>query len=1104
MTLRSLVAVLAILVCFATIPAFGQAVSGSILGTITDVTGASVPNAKITITDQNTGFTRSDQTNQSGNFGFPNLPPGTYRLSAELTGFRRAERASIIVDANNTVRVDLALQPGQVSETVEVTAAAPPLQSDRADTSSELTTVQTANLPVGTNRNFQALLNLVPGTTRASFQHSQFFNAASSLQTEVNGQPRQGNNYQIEGIDDNERTGLLQILVPPIEAIQTVNVSTSNFDAELGRAIGAVTNVILKSGTNEIHGAAYEFLRNSAFNARNFFDPSVGHLAYNYFGGNVGGPIIKNKLFYFGDILRVTDHQANTNLLTIPTLQQRSGDLSGSTTPIYDPFSGNADGTGRVQFPGNVIPANRINPISAKLMSLLPAPNVASTTGNNNFFALLPFYKNTTSYDIKTDWNVTDQDRLTARFSYSRPLVFQAPVFGTLLGGPAQGAFEGTGIQRTYSSGLNYTRVFSPNLISEFRFGVAYYNNIATNSDFGTTSSQDLGIPGINLDPITSGIVGINLSTFYSNNIIGYSASVPWVRAEANIDFANTWTKTLGNHTIKWGGDVRRVRDALFQMQTFSPRGVYTFSGGQTALNTGTATAPRATNTSYYNNFASFLLDVPSQAGRDLPTYFPNTRWWQIFMFVQDKWVVTPKLTVDLGLRYELYPPAKGATSGALSNYNPSNNTLEIAGVGSIPDDLGVRNNFKNFAPRIGAAYRFNTSTVVRAGFGISYTPFLDNTYAYNYPVRANVQYDPVGITSSFTPAIIRETGQPAYFQNGFPAPTLPSVPSSGVLAAPLSQAYFVVDPNFKNPYIEAWNFAIQRALPWHFVLDVAYVGNHGVGGSNVQYNLNAATVTGLGTNGQPLFQQFGKTANVTKFWGRYSNRYNALQVKFDRRMAGFTMTTSYTYGKGMGYQNGDDGGLTFYINQRRNYARNDYDRTHTFVQSYVYDLPFGKGHRWLNNGIASRIIGGWRVNGILTLMSGTPLTLTASGTSLAAPGNTQTVDQVAPVNILNGIGANSAWFDPKSFAQPTATGVFGNTGRNIFSGPGFFNLDASIFKVFRFTERYNLEVRGEAFSVTNTPQFSNPGTSFTSANFGYVTGAGGARGLQLGMKFNF
>jgi hypothetical protein len=317
--------------------------------------------------ETNTGVSRNTTTNESGNYLFPNLPPGGYSVTVEQAGFKKVTRTGVDVQVNTSPRVDLVLQPGNVTETIEVSATAALLQTESAGTGSQLAAQQTANLPMGTSRNFQSLLTLVPGSAPMTFQHSQFFNAASSLQTEVNGQMRMGNNYMIEGTDDNERTGLLQILIPPAEAIQAVDVSTSNHDPEMGRASGAVMNVILKSGTNDLHGAGYWFLQNSDFNARAFFNPSVGHLAYNYFGGNVGGPIIKNKLFFFADYLRIMDHEANTNLVTVPSDDFHKGVLTAASTQTYDPTSGNADGTGRTPFANNVIPAGSINPISTKL-----------------------------------------------------------------------------------------------------------------------------------------------------------------------------------------------------------------------------------------------------------------------------------------------------------------------------------------------------------------------------------------------------------------------------------------------------------------------------------------------------------------------------------------------------------------------------------------------------------------------------------------------------------------------------------------------------------------------------------------------------------------
>jgi len=1156
----SLFGFVALLLCAVFLVAFpasvaGQAVNATLLGTVSDSTGAAVANAKVTITETNTNISRATQTNESGNYVFPDLPPGTYKVTAEQAGFKRATRADVDVVVNTTLRVDLDLQAGDISETITVMADTAILQTERADTGRKIETVLTENLPLGTNRNFQNLLNLVPGTTRATFQHSQFFNAASSLQTEVNGQLRQGNNYQIEGIDDNERTGLLQIYVPPVEAIQTVDVSTSNFEAELGRASGAVTNIILKSGSNNYHGAAYEFAKNSYFNARNFFDSSVGHLAYNYFGGNFGGPIKKNKLFFFADYLRVTDHEANTNTITIPTMAVRTGDLSSSSTIIYNPFSGNPDGTGRQQIvassapgvttvPGrsgpvdafnpactnvagcpNIIPAAMIDPISTKLLAFIPTPTKAGNS--NNYFALLPFHKDTDFVDGKVDANLTEKDRLSGRFSYERPSVFQAPIFG-LGGGPAQGNFEGSGVQNTYSVGINYNHFFSNTLVTEFRVGAGWYHNEAHNTDFGKTTSTDLGIPGVNLgDDITSGIVGVTINGGFSNPLIGFSASLPWVRSETNIDFINTWTKIMGNHTVKFGVDLRRVRDALLQEQTFSPRGLYTFNDGQTALKCTVVAPPAcpkvgASPTSFTNNFASFLFDVPGQAGRDLATFFPNYRAWQFFSFVQDKWLVTPKLTGDIGVRWEFYPPATPVKQGGFSNYDPSNNTLRVSGFGSIPDDLGIVTRYKYFAPRLGLAYRLKDSTVIRAGFGISFAPFPDNSYAYNFPVRSNNAFNPA--VASFGPAVLADGVTTATFENGFPAIIQPVVPPDGVITSASSPAaaavlknsnLFLVNQNYKNTYVESWNLAVQQSLPWRFTLDVAYVGNHGVD-SVVNYNLNAGTIAGAGNAGLPEFPTFGRTANTNLLFAGYSSSYHALQVKFDRKFTnGFSTTTAYTFGKGMSFQSGDDGGLFFYINQRRNYARNDFDRTQTFVQSFVYDFPFGQGKRWASSGPAAAIVGGRRISSIMTIMSGLPLTFSANATALATPGNTQTPDLIAPVKITHGIGPGAEWFSTASFA-PAAAATFGNVGRNYLSGPNFFNLDATLSKNIRFTERYNMELRLEAFGATNTPQFffnstngtpnggTAAGTTLGSSSFGHITGAVGGRQLQLGLKFNF
>ena len=1103
--------------------AYSQAVNATLLGTVTDSSGAVIPNAKVTATEVTTNSTRTSQTNDSGYYSLLNLPPGSYAVMVEAPGFKKELRRDITVLVDTNTRVDVQLSPGVLTETVEVSGAPALLQADSAGIGQKMQTDLIENAPLGVNRNFQSLLNLVPGVAPVTFQHSQFFNASSSLQTEVNGQMRQGNNFMIEGTDDNERTGLLQIYIPPIEAIQTVDASVANHDPELGRASGAVMNVIIRSGGNDFHGAAYEFLQNSDMNARAFFNPSVGHLAYNYVGGNLGGPIKKDKVFFFGDYLRVMDHEANTNLVTIPPNTWRTGNLSQATTTIYDPGTGNPlDGTGRTVFPGNQIPLNRINSISTAILNLIPPTNQSFNIAKpaNDYFGLLPFQKTTDSFDVKIDYNLTEKDRLSGRLSFSRPVVFQAPLFG-MAGGDGPGtAFMGTGTQKTYSSNLNWDRMLTPTLVVETRLAVSHYHNEAYPSDYGQNDSSAIGIPGVNINKFTSGMVGININDGFSNPVVGYSASLPWVRAEANVDAVNIWTKVKGNHTFKWGIDLKRIRDDLLQDQTYSARGIINFAAAQTALCTATAvnssgiaTKCSSSATGIANDMASFLLDVPSYIGRDVNTYFPAYRQWEFFAFGGDKWQVSPKLTVDLGLRWEFYPPATPEFAGGFSNYDPTTNNLVIAGVGGNPSNLGMQTRFKYFAPRVGLAYRITEQTVIRAGFGTSYTPFPDNTYAYNYPVRSNNYYTNVG--DGFASTLL-PSGQPASFQNGFPLPVPVTIPSSGIIPATgslLSQSMVAISPNFKNPYVETWNFAVQRALPGHFSLDVAYLGVHGVD-TAAQFNLNTNTSTiGGGTAGQPLNILYGKTSAATLFWSGFSSSYNALQVKVDRHFGSLNVTTAFTWGKAMDYQSGDDGALLFYINVRRDYARADFDRKFNFNQSYVYALPFGKGKRWLSGGPAQWVLGNWQLSGILTLMSGMPVTVTASGSSLNTPGETQTANQVAPVQILKGINTGNLWFSTSSFAQPTGV-AFGNTGRNIFSGPGLFALNASVFKNIKVGERVNIEVRGESFNLTNTPQFGQPQGLLTNATFGYVTstlgsgtgvnGVGGGRSVQLGMKVSF
>jgi hypothetical protein len=1136
---------IAYLILISGVPLVGQAVNGTLLGTLTDSSGAVVANATVTATEMSTGVVRATQSNTSGNYVFPDLPPGTYRIVAEAQGFKKEARSDLRLDVNSTVRADLTMQPGAVNEVLEVTAAAPILQTDRADVAHKIEETQLKELPVGgANRNFQGLLALVPGTVKPHRDHSEFFNAQDTLSTEVHGQSREFNQLAIEGVSDDERTGLLQIYVPPTEAIQTVDVSTSNYTAEFGRAGGAVTNVVLKSGTNQFHGSLFEYNRISALAARPYNNRAPNPVApttYNYYGGTIGGPIFKNKTFFFFDLLRISDIRGQFNQETVPTDLFRSGDFRGQPA-IYDPNTGNqTDGSGRAQLSCNGVPnvicSNRISPVALNILALIPHANLPGLT--NNYVQNTQLRKTPNSFDVKIDHNFGPADRLAFRYSRAVQNVYQQPIFG-LAGGPANSSFQGTGNQHEQSGAINETHIFSPTLVMETRGGISHYRNIAHNADYGSKASDALGIPGVNLDNFTSGLVGIRiLGTNGDNPLIGYSASMPWDRGETNINIVNIWTKLHGNHTFKWGADIRRLRDDLVQAQTFSPRGRIDFSTGTTSLNCPTATSPGCTAkgsspTSLANNFAALLIDAPTEMGRDVSIIAGSWRETEAFFFGQDTWHATNRLTVDAGLRWEYYEPAIPAQSGGYSNYDPVQNVLVLAGVGGNPLNLGRETYYKYFAPRFGLAYRLGKATVLRGGFGISYEPFTNNQYAFNFPIRQN--QDSNQANSFVRPQL---GGQIATMATGFPAPTPIPVSPGGTVTPHFSESYNVVDKHFQQPYVESWNVAVQRALPWNLILDVAYVGNHGVK-IPVAYNLNAATAPSLNANGaiqtndcvqgnstRPLCNQFGRSGSTTFLFKPTTSNYNSLQVRFDRKWKnGLLFTTAYTYSKALAYRSdmgADDGAPNFYLDFGRNYSVESRDRRHTFVQSYVYELPFGKNKPYLQSGWASWLVGGWGVSGVLTRMSGTPLHFTADGKSLAANGTNQTPYQIAPFHSLGRIGPGRLWFDTSAFCPVGISplppgcpvlpnGVLGNMARYAFSGPGLFNLDAAVFRNFPIRERMGLEFRAEAFSITNTPHFSNPNASYTSPQFGHVTGTGdqngsvgdGNRVLELSARFFF
>ena len=1092
----------AVLLAASATAAAAQAVKGSLLGNITDDAGLPIPGATVTITETATNISYNAVTNESGFYVFSNLKDGTYRVTGELTGFKKSIRDGVVVPVNATMRVDLKLEIGALEESVTVVGESPLLQTDRADTGRLIEAVHLQEVPLGLNRNFQGMMITVPGALRLQRPHSDFFNAQDSMSANVNGQSRLANNVQIEGIDDNHRTGLLTTLIPSAEAIETVNISTSAYDAEFGRAGGAITNVTLKSGTNDIKGSVFAFGNNEATNAPGYFTHTKPPGDYLQSGFTLGGPLQRSRLFFFGDYQHIRDNAGRTTRAIIPPSAYRLGDFSASPTRIYDPATGNPDGTGRTPFPNNLIPADRISPIAKAILAHLPQPNIDAAPGQPNYQIDYARVKTTDSFDSKVNAQFSQTDQLSARLSFLRPVLTDPAAYGEFgdskAGSPSGAGFAGTGTDTTYSTGVNYTRTWSDSLVMEARAGLNYFHNQALTSGNGLKTAEQVGIRGANIDEWTSGMTAIDFGTGLSLNspMVGFSGSLPWDRSERTVEVANVFTKIAGNHTIKFGEDFRHTRDFLLQTQdNGGPRGQFQFRAAQTAI-----PSDAAATGGFGNAFASFLIDVPSVVQRDLKVTDPGVRFWAFFTFVQDKWAVTPKLTIDLGLRHEYYTPFIGLVDkGGLSNYDPSTNALQVAGYGNVGQSVGVQKYWKNFGPRAGISYRMNDRTVLRGGYGVSTLPFPDNSYVYNFPVKQNNVFN---AANNFAAA--------GSMANGFPDPAFVQIPANGIIDASTpalrNASYFHVKPEMHEGSLHSFNVAYQRELPQRFTLDLAYVGNRGRD-VQTQFNENAATVVGLpGNTGRPLFGPFQKSADVTTWIGT-KTVYNSFQAKLDRRFTnGLLVTSSYTIGRGLSYVNGDSNSvIATPADIERSWARTDQDRLHSLVESFLVQLPFGADRRWVRSGAMSHVLGGWQVSGIFAYQSGSPIGITMSAATLNAPGNTQRPDVSGTPKVPGGIGSNNLWFDTSVFSSPAAN-TFGNATRNgVLDGPSYVNLDATIARLLGFG-RVHGEIRVDVFNITNTPHFNNPNGTYLGAGFGQITStvANSERSMRFGLRLMF
>jgi hypothetical protein len=1063
--------------------------TGTILVTVRDSSGAVVPNAKVTITNLATGVSEISRTNSIGAYVVPTLIPGSYEVIVEKAGFRKSIRTGILLQVDQKIPVDVTLEVGATTQSIQVSGRSPMVRTQTSGGSQVITARDIRTLPLNV-RGFAQLVNLDTGAVPNYYSLGGNFNPDNPQaisDTNVNGMGTDMNEWAIDGISDNENYFNFLTVSPSIDAIQEFKVTTNNYSAEYGHAAGAEVQVAIKSGTNQFHGEAYEFLRNSKLDASDFFTNEAGakipRFQQNQFGGNLGGPIKKGRVFFFADYEGYRSRQGESEFETLPTMLQRQGIFTETGNPtIYNPYNIDPTTGHPLPFANNTIPPSLIEPAAAKVMALLPAPNLTVPIGQANYYG-----SNSVSHDINTtdgrvDYRIGDKDQFFARYSFLQAVLSNPPFLGTVIGGdPFIAALSDTHNQNAV---ISETHTFNSRTINEFRFGI---NRVRTNWGAFTTqnTSDQVGIPGINnFCQFCSGLPRITIAGF---NSLGASPYAPTRRHDTDFQLVDNATFIRGRHTFKVGTDLRHLSGSLFQ----TPNSIGEFDFDQRFTSDLGASGTGS-------GIASFLLGRYESAERQGEKLDPDWRTKQLFFYGQDDFRVNEKLTLNLGLRYDYYAP--DAHTRYASQFDPATgNMLQLCV--AISCDGGIQPDRNDWGPRIGFAYSPDRGkTAIRSGFGISYTPeqqgFLEG---YQFPKVIGQTLTPANsLTISPSDPVLSE---------GLPLPppvaTRPGAPPGTFISA---DPTYWLDPNLPMPRIYQWSLDIQRSITPTLLLDAAYVGNSG---NHIQVDLpgnypepGVVTATGLPLQeARPYYSVDPNMTVISKITNSGSSTYHSLQLKLQKRFSsGLSFLAAYTWSHafnvGGNYTNPDQ------------YMRNKspYGPLQTLSVSYIYELPFGQGRRWGKawKGVTNSALGGWEVSGITTYRSGFPFT----------PGITSTLDNGmgnAPNRICNGSVPDptiNRWFNWQCFVSPP-TNVFGNSGYNILYGPHFQDWDFAALKNFRFSESGYLQFRAEFFNLPNNVDFGNP-NAFICGGFcgeGTITGLAGGynpRQIQFALKLHF
>ena len=1107
---------LAVLVKFAS----AQSIYGTLVGTVTDESGALLPHVSVTATQTETNISRSVQTNDTGSYNLPNLLPGTYQIVVTLSGFQTFNARGVNLEANTAVRMDARMKVGEMKESISVSAEAVALQTESAAVQSNTTSAQLLTAPTS-GRAWQTSVALMPGVSQPDYvQSGGSNNPTRAMAITVNGQPPNNTVVRLDGVTQiNQFFQQIQAYSPSLEAIETVSVVTNSFDADQGMAGGASINVQVKSGTNRMSGSLFDHATDYRMKARNFFLPrgeTKGSGSTHSYGGTFGGPIRKDNLFYFGSMERTRQRTEAGNalsnsgangLVSLPTAALRVGNFAGAGVVLYDPLTGNANGTGRTQFPVNTqIPASRINPISARILTKLVSPTLAGF--NNNYFATNKYDTDFSKYDGKVTWVANDKTTINARIGYATSYEDSRPLLPSVDSGPNQIQQGRIWDSTVHSHSVAVTSVLSPSFVVDGVFGFTRTDMLArphTDDCWG----ELLGIKNSCQAPLSrsTAIPRINASTW---TLSGGGEPRAYRDPQWGGSMNASWTK--GKHNLKFGGEMKLLHQNHYETQTPT----FTFTGGRTAL------GPAAPNN--FNAFADYLLGEMNLRTSEIMTpmigqkptiasmadFRPGTlRTWQHGTYVRDQFELTKKMTVSLGLRWEYYPLSRRSDRG-LEVFNFNTNFLDICGVGNNHPTCGVTVEKTLFTPRLGWAYRPSDTMVIRVGY--SRNPQNDTNGSNQQPPS---QVFPTTI-------ILTEAAANTYAAIGSLNDGVTVVPQFDLSVGRVrpNAGLTTYRGKFERGKITSFNVTVQKLLKGGHNFTVGYVANR-QDGMTRNMNKNYGRLGG-GTASQVFFPILGTTSvvNVQEAEGRV--QYDSLQTSMSRRFnSGFQYTFAYTFSKSINWWAGSIPQPEYFALNKGQAANNT---PHLVNTSVVYELPFGKGKKYLQSGgFLSKLAGGWQVNSFISLRSGSPYSVTAANASLnAGVGTNQQADQVkAKVETLGGVGSNSAYFDVTAFRPVTAV-RFGNSGFNALRGPDIANMDASLFRTFRFKERMSLQLRIEALNATNTPHFANPasnasnlqlnadGTVRNLNGFGVITSTNRTgrqydeREMRLGVRFGF